>query len=78
MLDRLFSKKKLMEVVEQPAAQLRCATLDGLVALRLGQNKYREGDNPASWACRSFISAWASPPTTSLITFADFSLTRFL
>ena len=53
VIDRLFSKKKWMEVAEQPAAQLRCATLDGLVLPRLGQNKYREGDNPASWACRS-------------------------
>jgi len=78
MLDRLFPKKKWKEGVEQPAAQLRCVTLDVLVVLRMDRNK-RRGDNPASvrWACRSLSLSGPAHLPISLITFAYFSVEKF-
>jgi hypothetical protein len=49
----------------------RRVNLDDLIVLGLGRNKLTLGQP-------FLISAWASPPPTSLITFADFSITRIL
>lgn len=61
--------------VEQPPARLRCVTLDGLAVPRwLGRN-VEKVIIQLLLGLPFPISAWASPPPTSFITFADFSLT---